>query len=85
MKKYLNIASYIMTMDTTIQISNELIEKLRNMKVHEKESYESIIWDLIEDRLEFSLTTKENISKSLKDIAENKIITLEQMKHKRGK
>ena len=31
------------------------------MKMHEKESYENIIWDLIEDRMEFSEQTKSNI------------------------
>ena len=49
-------------MDTTIQISRELLNKLQLMKMHSKESYEDIIWDLIEDRLEFSDETKEAIS-----------------------
>lgn len=66
-------------MDTTIQISNELLERLRNMKAHDKESYENIIWDLIEDRLEFSEITKSNITKSEKEIKEGKIISLELM------
>ncbi len=66
-------------MDTTIQISNELLERLRNMKAHNKESYENIIWDLIEDRLEFSEITKSNITKSEKEIKEGKIISLELM------
>ncbi len=48
-------------MDTTIQISKSLLEKLKLMKIHEKESYENIIWDLIEDRMEFSEQTKRNI------------------------
>ena len=71
-------------MDTTIQISNELLERLRSMKMNNKESYENIIWDLIEDRLEFSEATKKNIEKSQKEINEGKIISLENLKRKAG-
>lgn len=60
-------------MDTTIQISHNLLEKLVKMKMHEKESYESIIWDLIEDRLEFSEETKRNLAQSEKEIKEGKV------------
>ncbi len=71
-------------MDTTIQISNELLERLRNMKMNSKESYENIIWDLVEDRLEFSANTKNNIEKSQKEIKEKKTISLENLKRKVG-
>jgi predicted CopG family antitoxin len=71
-------------MDTTIQISNELLERLRGMKAFNKESYENIIWDLIEDRLEFSKQTKENLRKSEEDIKEGKTISLEEIKKKIG-
>ena len=71
-------------MDTTIQISNELLERLRDMKINSKESYENIIWDLVEDRLEFSEITKRNIEKSHKDIKERKTISLENLKRKIG-
>lgn len=61
--KYLyTIVSYIITMGTTIQISNELLEKLQKMKMHSKESYEDLIWDLIEDRMELSEETKKSIA-----------------------
>lgn len=71
-------------MDTTIQISNDLLVKLRNMKIDNKESYEKVIWDLIEDRLEFSGATQKNIAQSEKEIKENKTISLEQLKKKVG-
>ncbi|MBI2451792.1 hypothetical protein HYV50_01795 [Candidatus Pacearchaeota archaeon] len=71
-------------MDTTIQVSNELLERLRNMKVYSKESYENIIWDLVEDRLEFSEATKKNIEQSKKEIKEKKTISLENLKRKMG-
>ena len=70
-------------METTIQISQELLNKLRMMKIHEKESYENIIWDLMEDRMEFSKETKENLKKSEKEIKEGKTISLEELKRKR--
>jgi predicted CopG family antitoxin len=69
-------------METTIQISRELLKKLAEMKMHEKESYESIVWDLIEDRLEFSEQTKHNITTSEKEIKTGKIISLDAIKKK---
>ena len=71
-------------MDTSIQVSKELLEKLKLMKIHNKESYEDLIWDLIEDRLEFSEETKKNIEESRKQIAEGKYKTLEQVKKELG-
>lgn len=69
-------------METTIQVSRELLEKLAVMKMHGKESYENIIWDLIEDRMEFSKETKRNIEQSEKEIKEGKTISLESIKEK---
>lgn len=70
-------------MDTTIQVSKELLEKLKVMKIHAKESYEDLIWDLIEDRMEFSEETKKNIKEYEKDIKEgrtDKFTNLEKVK-----
>ena len=69
-------------MDTSIQVSKELLEKLKLMKIHNKESYEDLIWDLIEDRLEFSEETKKSIEESRRQIAEGKTISLEEIKIK---
>ncbi|MFH1585914.1 MAG: hypothetical protein ABIB79_04045 [archaeon] len=71
-------------MGTTIQVSNELLNKLQMMKIHTKESYEDLIWDLIEDRMEFSEETKKNIAQSEKEIREGKTITLEEVKKELG-
>lgn len=78
------IAIYIITMVTTIQISDELLEKLKNIKIHEKETYESILWNLIEDSMELSEEAKKNISISEKQIKEGKTIPLEELKRKEG-
>ena len=74
-------------MDTTVQVSKELLEKLKLMKIHNKESYEDIIWDLIEDRMEFSEETKKNIKEYEKDIKEenwNKFKSLKDVKKEIG-
>ena len=71
-------------MGTTIQISSELLQKLKGMKISDKESYENLIWDLVEDRLEFSKETKKNIEQSLMDIRQKSTISLEDMKKKIG-
>ena len=72
-------------MVTSIQISKELLDKLKSMKIHEKESYEDIIWDLLEDRMELSEETKNNIEKSLKEYAQGKFVTLEEIEKKLAK
>ena len=83
--KHLNtIASYILGMATTIQISVDLLNKLRTMKIHTKESYEDLIWDLIEDRMELSEETKKNIIQSEKDLQEGRIHRWEDVKKELG-
>ena len=71
-------------METTIQVSGELLDRLRNMKSYSKESYEDIIWDLVEDRLEFSEETKKHIAQSEEDIRKGKLISLKALKKKVG-
>ncbi len=71
-------------METTIQISKDLLERLRKMKIHDKESYEELIWDLIEDRMELSEETKKNILQSEREIKEGKTHTLEEIKEELG-
>jgi len=72
-------------MATTIQVSEELVKELRNMKMFEKETYEEVIWDLVEDSLELSKETRENIEKSRKEISQGKVHTLEEIEEKLNK
>jgi len=69
-------------METTIQISRNLLEKLARMKMHEKESYESVIWDLMEDRMEFSEQTKRNLLQSEKEVKEGRTVSIEDIRKK---
>ncbi len=71
-------------MVTTIQISNDLLTKLQNMKMHSKESYEDIIWDLIEDRMELSEETKKNISEARKQVEKGDVYSWEDVKKELG-
>ncbi|MFH0831607.1 MAG: hypothetical protein V1886_01955 [archaeon] len=67
-------------MGTTIQVSNELLERLKVLKISNNESYESLIWDLMEDSMELSEEAKRHIAQSEKEIKEGKIVSLEQVK-----
>ena len=69
---------------TTIQISTNLLEQLKNRKMYDKESYEDLIWDLLEDTMELSEETKRHIKQSEKEIREGKVVSLEQVKKKLG-
>ena len=62
-------------MDTTIQISKNLVERLKELKLHDKESYEELIWDLIEDRMELSSDTKKAIEDYERDKNSNEKFT----------
>jgi len=67
-------------MDTTIQISNTLKKELLKRKFFIKETYEEVIWDLIEDNQELSEKTKKEIAQSRAEYKAGKIHSLEKIK-----
>ena len=67
-------------MVTTIQVSEKLQESLKKRKLYDNESYEDVIWDLLEDSMELSDETKKSIVESKKDSKEGRTKTLEQIK-----
>jgi len=71
-------------MATTIQVTNKLMEELRNRKMYDKESYEEIIWDLLEDTMELSEETKRHIKQAEKEIREGKTVPLLKIKKELG-
>ena len=73
-----------MAMGTTIQISYELLNKLKERKLYEKDSYEEVIWDALEDSMELSEETKKRIKKSEEEIKAGRVYTLEQVKKDLG-
>ncbi len=62
-------------MVTTIQVSGDLLERLKQMKISGAESYENVIWDLVEDRMELSKESKEAIESYEKDISNGTLRT----------
>ena len=71
-------------MATTIQVSEDLQKELSKRKFFEKETYEEVIWDLIEDTMELSEETKRNIEQSEKDFKEGRFFTHNQVKKRLG-
>ena len=71
-------------MATTVQVSSELIDVLKNRKMYENETYEDVIWDLLEDSMELSEETKRSIKIAEKEIKEGKVVTHEQLKRELG-
>jgi len=67
-------------MVTTIQISEELKKELAKKKFSDRETYENIIWDLLEDTMELSEETKKELEQSRKEIKAGKVQTLAQIK-----
>jgi len=61
---------------TTIQISKDLLKDLKSRKMYDKESYEDLIRDLLEDTMELSEQSLENIKKSEEDIKKGRVKTL---------
>jgi predicted transcriptional regulator len=71
-------------MVTTIQISEELKEKLALRKRDSKDTYEGVIWDLLEDTMELSEETKKAIKRGREEFKQGKFITHEQLKKELG-
>ena len=67
---------------TTIQISSNLQQELNRMKLFNRETYEEVIWDIIEDTKELSKQTKKDIALSRKEISEGRFVTLSDLKKK---
>ena len=71
-------------MVTTIQVSEELRERLALRKIDEKDRYEDVIWDLLEDTMELSEQTKKEIEIARKEIKQGKFVTHAQLKKELG-
>ena len=71
-------------MATTIQISEKLQESLAKRKMYDRETYEEVIWDILEDTMELSEQTKKDIAVAVKEVKEGKFKTLEQVKKELG-
>ena len=71
-------------MATTIQVSQDLLKELKSRKMYDKESYEEVIWDLLEDSKELSKETLENLKEAEEDVKAGRVSTLEDVKRELG-
>ncbi len=71
-------------MATTIQVSQELLSKLKERKLYDKESYEEVIWDALEDSMTLSKETKKRIKLAEADIKAGRIYSLDEVKKELG-
>ena len=63
---------------TTIRITNNLHKALGSLK-DSNESFEDLIWDLVEPYLELSPQTKKHIAKSLEEYERGEFYTLDEI------
>lgn len=71
-------------MATTIQVSEKLQKELVKRKMYDNETYEDVIWDLVEDSLELDEDTKKDLVLARQEIKEGKYHTLEEVKKELG-
>ncbi len=71
-------------MATSIQISEDLQKELIKRKFFDKETYEEVIWDLVEDSQELSEETKKEIALARAEIKEGKFHSLAEVKKELG-
>ncbi len=71
-------------MATTIQISEALQNELTRRKFFDRETYEEVVWDLIEDAKETNEQTKRELAEARAEIKKGKTYTLQQVKKELG-
>lgn len=69
-------------MATTIQVSEELVGLLKERKLYERESYEEVILDMLEDTLTISEETKKELEEAREELKSGKVHSLEAVKKK---
>lgn len=71
-------------MATTIQVSDEVRNKLEKMRIFSRESYNEVIERMMEDDLELNEKTKKEIEEAEKRINEGKFVSHEEVKKRFG-
>jgi len=69
-----------MQQTTSIRVSKELIKSLSKLKISDNETYEDIIWDIMEPYLEPSQEVKESIEEGRKEYKNKETISFEDIK-----
>ncbi len=71
-------------MDTSIQISKRLQKELLKRKFFVKETYEEVIWDMIEDNEELNAQTKKELTEARAEVKAGKVHSLAKVKKEFG-
>jgi predicted CopG family antitoxin len=71
-------------MSTTIQISENLHKELLKRKFFERETYEEVIWNMVEDTKELNEQTKKEIAEARAEIKAGKVHILSKVKKELG-
>jgi hypothetical protein len=71
-------------MDTSIQISKRLQKELLKRKFFVKETYEEVIWDMIEDNEELNAQTKKELAEARAEVKAGKVHSLAKIKKELG-
>ena len=71
-------------MATTIQISENLHKELLKRKFFKRETYEEVIWDMLEDTRELNEQTKKEIAEARAEIKAGKVHKLSKVKKELG-
>ena len=71
-------------MATTIQISEDLQKELNKRKFFDRETYEEVIWDLLEDTMQLSEETKRDLEKAKEDFKAGRTKSLEEIEKETG-
>ena len=71
-------------MATTIQISGKLQNELSKRKIFDRETYEEVIWDMMEDTMELNEQTKKDIAEARQEFKDGKYHTLEDVEKELG-
>jgi len=65
---------------TTIQVSQELQKELSERKLSDSESYEDVLWDMLEDVMDITEETKKILRESEADVRAGRVRTLARVK-----
>lgn len=69
---------------TTIRITKKLKEDLNRLKISERDTYQQVIENLVEDTLELSEQAKKDIAEALDDIKNGRVYTQEEIEKEFG-
>ena len=69
---------------TTIQITKKLKEKLDQLKVSKRDTYNQVIEDLVEDTFELSDKALKDLTEALEDVKHGRVVSHEEIKKELG-